>query len=107
MKPIMGPDVIVGGADIVYDCVGTPSSVEQALRFAATGGERVDRGKHDPDGPFRARFNAGGAVIAMVLVSVTVWPAKVSVCPAERPSSGNGGNTSPAGQIRARTHGRR
>lgn len=41
LKPIMGPQVVVGGADVVYDCVGARASVEQALRFAATGGTVV------------------------------------------------------------------
>ncbi|MFW6074275.1 MAG: zinc-binding dehydrogenase, partial [Chloroflexota bacterium] len=41
LKPIMGPEVIVGGAKVVYDCVGNSGSVEQALRFSATGGTIV------------------------------------------------------------------
>lgn len=38
LKPVLGPDVVVGGADVVFDCVGAGGSFEQALRFAATGG---------------------------------------------------------------------
>lgn len=38
LTPALGPDVVVGGADVVFDCVGTSGSFDQALRFAATGG---------------------------------------------------------------------
>jgi L-iditol 2-dehydrogenase len=39
LKPVIGPNVIVGGADYVYDCAGTASSLKDALRFAAPGGQ--------------------------------------------------------------------
>lgn len=38
LKPVLGPNVIVGGAEYVYDCAGTASSLKDALRFAAPGG---------------------------------------------------------------------
>ena len=38
LKPVLGPNLIVGGADVVFDCVGSPSSFEQAIRFAGSGG---------------------------------------------------------------------
>lgn len=41
LKPVLGNNVIVGGAQYVYDCVGSPSSVDDALRFAASGGKVV------------------------------------------------------------------
>lgn len=41
LKPVLGPNVIVGGADVVFDCVGSVSSVEQSLRFATSGGRVV------------------------------------------------------------------
>ena len=40
-KPILGKNVIVGGADYVYDCVGSPSSVDDALRYAGSGARVV------------------------------------------------------------------
>lgn len=41
LKPVIGPDVVVGGADVVFDCVGSTSSVDQAMRFATSGGRVV------------------------------------------------------------------
>ena len=41
LKPVLGPDLIVGGADVVFDCVGSPSSFEQGIRFAGSGGTVV------------------------------------------------------------------
>lgn len=40
-KPILGKRILVGGADIVYECVGSGSSVNDALRFTRTGGKMV------------------------------------------------------------------
>jgi len=37
-KPILGKRVLVGGADIVYECVGSESSIDDSLRFARSGG---------------------------------------------------------------------
>ena len=41
LKPVIGPPVIVGGADIVFECVGNSRSVGDALRFARSGGKVV------------------------------------------------------------------
>jgi threonine dehydrogenase-like Zn-dependent dehydrogenase len=41
LKPVLGPDVVVGGADIVFDCVGSSSSLSDALRYAGSGGRLV------------------------------------------------------------------
>lgn len=41
LKPVLGPNLIVGGVEVVYDCVGSASSVEQAIRFANSGGRVV------------------------------------------------------------------
>lgn len=38
LTPVLGKQVIVGGARVVYECVGSPSSVDDALRFATSGG---------------------------------------------------------------------
>jgi len=40
-KPVMGKKVLVGGADIVYECAGSESSIDDALRFARSGGTVV------------------------------------------------------------------
>jgi threonine dehydrogenase-like Zn-dependent dehydrogenase len=37
-KPILGKRMLVGGADIVYECVGSARSIDDALRFTRTGG---------------------------------------------------------------------
>ncbi len=39
--PPMGKPVLVGGADIVYECVGTDSSVDDALRLTRSGGDVI------------------------------------------------------------------
>ncbi|WP_199620419.1 zinc-dependent alcohol dehydrogenase [Paenibacillus alkalitolerans] len=41
LKPVIGPPVIQGGADIVFECVGKSNSVNDALRFARSGGKVV------------------------------------------------------------------
>jgi len=41
LKPVLGPNVIVGGADYVYDCAGTSSSLNDAFRYAGPGGKVV------------------------------------------------------------------
>ena len=41
LKPVLGKNVVVGGADIVYECVGSSGSVDDALRFTASGGAVV------------------------------------------------------------------
>ncbi len=41
LKPVLGKPVIVGGAQVVYECVGSSSSIDDALRFTASGGTVV------------------------------------------------------------------
>jgi L-iditol 2-dehydrogenase len=41
LKPLFGPEVIEGGADLVYECVGKKQSVNDALRFTSSGGKVV------------------------------------------------------------------
>lgn len=40
-KPILGKRIMVGGADLVYECVGSDSSIDEALRFTQSGGTMV------------------------------------------------------------------
>ncbi|MCJ7825129.1 MAG: zinc-binding dehydrogenase [Anaerolineales bacterium] len=40
-KPILGKRMMMGGADVVFECVGSDSSVDDALRFAGEGGKVV------------------------------------------------------------------
>ncbi|HEY8416601.1 MAG TPA: alcohol dehydrogenase catalytic domain-containing protein [Limnochordales bacterium] len=40
-KPVIGPPVFVGGADVVYECAGSDRALSDALRFAAPGGQVV------------------------------------------------------------------
>jgi threonine dehydrogenase-like Zn-dependent dehydrogenase len=40
-KPVLGKRVLVGGADIVYECVGSESSIDDSLRFTRSGGTVV------------------------------------------------------------------
>jgi threonine dehydrogenase-like Zn-dependent dehydrogenase len=40
-QPILGKPAVVGGADIVYECVGSDASVDDALRMAKAGGRVV------------------------------------------------------------------
>jgi threonine dehydrogenase-like Zn-dependent dehydrogenase len=41
LKPVLGADLIVGGADVIFDCVGSSSSLSDALRYAGPGGRVV------------------------------------------------------------------
>lgn len=41
LKPLFGPEVIQGGADIVYECVGKKQSINDALRFSKNGGKVI------------------------------------------------------------------
>ncbi|MCY8235081.1 zinc-dependent alcohol dehydrogenase [Priestia endophytica] len=41
LKPLFGPEVIQGGADIVFECVGKKQSIHDALRFSKSGGKVV------------------------------------------------------------------
>jgi len=40
-KPALGKRVVVGGADVVYECVGSDSSIDDGLRFTRGGGTFV------------------------------------------------------------------
>lgn len=40
-KPILGKRVMMGGPDIVYECVGTDNGLDDAIRFAREGGKVV------------------------------------------------------------------
>jgi len=40
-KPILGKRVISGGADMVFECVGSDSSIDDALRMTRSGGTAV------------------------------------------------------------------
>jgi threonine dehydrogenase-like Zn-dependent dehydrogenase len=46
-KPSLGKRVIVGGADLVFDCVGSDETLDDALRFTASGGTMVLVGAAD------------------------------------------------------------
>ncbi|GAE25288.1 sorbitol dehydrogenase [Halalkalibacter wakoensis JCM 9140] len=41
LKPLLGPEIVQGGAHIVYECVGKKQSVTDALRFSESGGKVV------------------------------------------------------------------
>jgi len=38
VHPVIGPPFLIGGYDVVYDCVGSKDSLEQAFRVARAGG---------------------------------------------------------------------
>jgi len=40
-KPVLGKQVLVGGADLVYECVGSDESIDDSLRLARSGGTVV------------------------------------------------------------------
>jgi threonine dehydrogenase-like Zn-dependent dehydrogenase len=40
-KPVLGKRVIVGGADLVFECIGSEESIDDALRFTKSGGKVV------------------------------------------------------------------
>ncbi|OQP07676.1 alcohol dehydrogenase [Geobacillus sp. 46C-IIa] len=41
LQPLFGDPVVQGGADLVFECVGTKQSINDALRFARNGGRIV------------------------------------------------------------------
>ncbi|MEW6724287.1 MAG: alcohol dehydrogenase catalytic domain-containing protein [Bacillota bacterium] len=41
LRPMIGKKVFQGGVDLVYECVGSSSSIDDALRFAGPGGTVV------------------------------------------------------------------
>jgi L-iditol 2-dehydrogenase len=40
-NPIMGKPLVIGGADIIFDCVGSNSSLDDAIRLTRNGGQVV------------------------------------------------------------------
>jgi threonine dehydrogenase-like Zn-dependent dehydrogenase len=40
-QPLLGKPVVIGGADIVYDCVGNGTSLDDGLHFTCSGGKLV------------------------------------------------------------------
>jgi L-iditol 2-dehydrogenase len=40
-EPSMGKRIMVGGADMVFDCVGSDDTLDDALRFTASGGKMI------------------------------------------------------------------
>jgi len=40
-QPLLGKPVVIGGADIVYDCVGSDTSLDDGLHFTRSGGKMV------------------------------------------------------------------
>lgn len=40
-KPELGRPVVLGGADVVFDCVGSPGTIEDAIRLTRPGGRTV------------------------------------------------------------------
>lgn len=40
-QPLLGKPVVIGGADIVYDCVGSGTSLDNGLHFTRSGGKMV------------------------------------------------------------------
>jgi threonine dehydrogenase-like Zn-dependent dehydrogenase len=44
LDPILGKRMLVGGADVVFECVGNSTSIDDALRFARGGGRVVMAG---------------------------------------------------------------
>ena len=41
LKPIIGKEIVRGGADVVYECVGSSGTVDDALRLTNAGGTMV------------------------------------------------------------------
>lgn len=41
LRPILGKPALVGGADVVYECVGSDASLDDSLRLARSGGRVV------------------------------------------------------------------
>jgi L-iditol 2-dehydrogenase len=40
-RPVLGPSLVAGGAEVVYECVGSSSSLDTAVRFTREGGTAV------------------------------------------------------------------
>lgn len=41
LRPVLGPPVLVGGADVVYECAGSAKALADGLRFTAPGGQLI------------------------------------------------------------------
>ena len=41
LKPIIGKQIVEGGADVVFECVGNATSIDDSLRFTRAGGKVV------------------------------------------------------------------
>ncbi len=41
LKPMVGKRIVQGGADLVFECVGSSTSIDDALRFTRSGGRMV------------------------------------------------------------------
>ncbi|MGE5572021.1 MAG: zinc-binding dehydrogenase, partial [Bacteroidota bacterium] len=41
LKPMVGKRIVQGGADVVFECVGSSTSIDDALRFTRSGGKMV------------------------------------------------------------------
>ena len=41
LKPVIGKQIVLGGIDIVYECVGSPSTIDDSLRLTSSGGTMV------------------------------------------------------------------
>jgi len=41
LKPMVGKRIVQGGADVVFECVGSSTSIDDALRFTRSGGRMV------------------------------------------------------------------
>lgn len=64
LKPIIGKHTVAGGYDVVYDCIGSARSLDDALRFTAPGGRMV---------------LLGGAAVVPKLDWTFVWSREVTV----------------------------
>ena len=40
-QPVLGPQVLLGGAGLTYDCIGSSSTIDDALRFTRANGEVI------------------------------------------------------------------
>ncbi len=40
-QPVLGPPVFVGGTDITFDCIGSGSTIDDALRYTRSNGEVI------------------------------------------------------------------
>ena len=40
-RPVLGPSLVAGGAEVVYECVGSSSTLDTAIRFTREGGTAV------------------------------------------------------------------